>query len=526
MKRFNYLRIFITVPALLLIVLANCGQTQQKNAEKSVEAKSLVLVAEKNPDAVSNALPYTVEFIRQESNKFSSLPAVQSYVSTISKDGYLLVIGGRTQGLHQFNEAPAHNFPEELSNDSIFVIDPKSGEYWAFDTNKLNSGLSAPLQSTNQQAYHDRQTDLMYILGGYGWKADKTNMITFPTIISFQVEQLVTAIRNNGTPASIESLMKVNQDERFAVTGGELFKMGSNFYLVFGQKFDGQYRAFGGDDFQQEYTEQVRIFNINSSTLKILNYGATTNKESDKPFHRRDGNIIEDIDPATGKFRITAFGGVFQDGKIAPYTYPIYIYDPSTPTLDRSANQKFSQYTCPVVTVYDSAQNQKAVYHTFFGGIGHYYYFQTPQQKAAYDTVTFSAKTGKRNDGFPYVTDISTFLQTADGTYKEFIHTSPIQDTLLMGTNMRFNILPEVITQGLAYKNGVFNLASFPASEKQLVGYVYGGIQADFPLPLIPNQGSHASNALFAVYLSRTPSDAIPADKGHSSSTYLTNRPR
>ena len=50
-------------------------------------------------------------------------------------------------------------------------------------------------------------------------------------------------------------------DDRLKVTGGELEKIGENYFLVFGQRFDGLYNpADVGND--QQYTDEVRIFAI------------------------------------------------------------------------------------------------------------------------------------------------------------------------------------------------------------------------------------------------------------------------
>jgi hypothetical protein len=288
--------------------------------------------------------------------------------------------------------------------------------------------------------------------------------------------------------------------------------MNSNFYLVFGQNFVGQYRAFGGSDFQQTYTEEVRIFTLVPNTLKINSYGATTTTNSDHPFHRRDGNTIADIDPATGKPRIAAFGGVFRPGIIGAYTYPVYINGPGNPVIVPTANQKFSQYNCPVISVYDSGPT-KSVYHTFFGGIGHYYYSQTASQKMVYDSATMQ----HRNDGFPFVADITTFLQSAGGTYKEFILPSPTPGNRLIGSSVPFLLSQAMIAKGYVFDNDVINLAKISPNTRLLVGYIYGGVEAKNPLPSVPNTGTFVSNSVFEVYLTYNPSAAIPASQGHES---------
>jgi hypothetical protein len=488
--------------------LFSCGNSANTPVAKT-DATQL------SANAEANALPYDLEFVAQSYPGKPPLPCLQSYVSAMSKDGYLLIIGGRRQGLHTFEGYPANNFIQDSSNNFMYVINPQTGDCWSFNVDSLSPELAAPLQSTNQQFYHDRTTDLCYLIGGYGWNAAKTDMLTFNTIISFKLEDLVNLIISNQPAPKYGQYIRESHDNRFAVTGGALFNMNSRFYLVFGQKFTGQYRAFGGSDFKQEYTQQVRIFTLDPNSLKILSYGATTNSEPDKPFHRRDGNIINGMDPATGTPRIAAFGGIFKDGAIAPYTYPVYITSPATPVLARNINQKFSQYNCPVISVFDSTGNDssKAMYHTFFGGIGHYYYFQTPSQKAAYDTVS---KQG-RNDGFPFVEDISTLKLSPDGSYSEYISTKPIPGNRLLGTGCNFMLDNSLVTKGIAYQNGIINLAKLPAGQKVPIGYIYGGIEAQNPLPLQPNSGTVVSNTLFTVYITKVPTAAIPASEGHES---------
>jgi hypothetical protein len=508
----------IKFPALLMFVLSfifiRCNdQADKTTTEKKSESDSLPA------NAVPGALPFKLEFVQK--NYSNPVPHLQSYTIAVSKNGYWIVSGGRRQGLHTFESAPANNFIADSSNNFLYLINPANGVYEFFDVNKLPANLSAPLQSTNQQYYYDRNTDQLYIIGGYGWNAKKTNMLTFNTIMRYKVNDMALAIKS-GDSAKITSLIEVSQDDRFAVTGGELYKMNTNFYLVFGQKFTGQYRAFGGSDFQQKYTEEVRVFTLAPNSLKILSYGATTNNEADRPFHRRDGNITEDIDPATGEPRIAAFGGVFQPGIIGAYTYPIYINSPTTPIVDRTGNQKFSQYECPVIPIFDSSGTNPTMYRTFFGGIGHYYYYQTDSQRIVYDTATQQG----RNDGFPFVEDVTTFLQSADGKYNEFIHIDPTPGRRLIGTSIPFILNRDMITKGYTYDNEVIKLASIPGGNRILIGYIYGGIEAQNPLPLIPNTGTFVSNSVFEVYLTVTPTAAIPASEGHESTKSDANLKR
>jgi len=131
-----------------------------------------------------------------------------------------------------------------------------------------------------------------------------------------------------------------------------------------------------------------------------------------------------------------------------------------------------------------------------------------------------------RNDGFPFVADITTFLQSADGTYKEYIHTRPTPGNRLVGASINFIVSRQLMTERLAYGNGVIKLAKLPVTRGTLVGYIYGGIEAQNPLPLIPNTGTFVSNSVFKVILVRTPSAGIPADQGHESTKNNANLQR
>ncbi|MBL7811878.1 MAG: hypothetical protein JNL57_06605 [Bacteroidetes bacterium] len=500
--------------AVLLCNMSACGggNTPVKDQTETAEIKPL------DPNLPS--LPFRIEFVEMKYTTEKALPRLQSYASTLSNDGMLIVMGGRRQGLHTFMPKPVNNFIRDSSNQFIFVIDPQTGAQWSFDARKLSSLKAAAMACTNQQFYHDRSTGNMYIVGGYGWNEQGTDMLTFNTIMSFNTDKMIAAIKGGKSPADIESLISIAQDDRLAVTGGELVKMGNTFYLVFGQLFNGQYRAFGGNDFTQKYLETVKMFTLVPNSLKILSYGESTNTDADHPFHRRDGNIVEDIDPSTGSPRISSFGGVFQPGIIAPYTYPIYINGTGNIKTDRTFEQKFSQYECPVISVYDSNQTMPAVYHTFFGGIGHYYYSQTDTQRAAYDIVT---KQG-RNDGFPFVADISTVVQKKDGTYAEYLQMDPVPGNRLLGSSILFIENPAMMKSGMMYENGVLKLQKMQKNGRYLVGYIYGGVEAINPLPLIPNTGTKVSNTVFAVYVSNTPANVYTTDRAKPSNTYIKSR--
>ena len=228
------------------------------------------------------------------------------------------------------------------------------------------------------------------------------------------------------------------------MTGGELRRVGSRYLIVFGQGFQGAYNPFLGI-VAQDYLNAVRFFRLDPLTREAIGMGEINSPDLDAPFHRRDGPVIDTLDPATGAARIASFGGVFPPGKLDGYMNPVYIADRMNQlvaTTDRSVSQLFNHYECPVIVVWDPQSGM--VFHTFFGGISRSYYHQTPAQKAMYDKVTAEG----RNDGLPFVADISTLIQNRNGKYIQCIAPLPIPDNKLRGASADF--IPLLPTQNPA----------------------------------------------------------------------------
>lgn len=488
-----------------------------------------------------NAIPFTLSIEPLTfDTETEALPGMQSSVIASHKGKWLL-LGGRMQGLHTFFPAPANNFPVKQANRALWVIDPADGSHWHLDLDGLPAKLADPLAATNQPAFFDQREGNLYVAGGYGWDSETDGMNTFGSLIKVPVEKTMSLVMSdlskNEKLKQLEKLLIQSTDTRFAVTGGELRRTNGRFYLIFGQYFKGDYHAFGsGSDgrplFVQKYTEEVRVFTLKPGSVDILSYGVLPpSSDPSRPYHRRDGVIVDDIDPKTAEPRVAAFGGVFQVGKTTGYGEPIYIYDnegaPSA-FVDSAVLQKFSQYQCPVVSVFDDTNS--AVYHTFYGGLSEHYFHQTDQQSEVFNLVIDQ----NRADGVPFISDITTMVQHASGEYQQFILPDPlpqvdvpevIQKNLLppyqkfntatlnnFGTSANFIINPELIANGKAYDNGVIKLSA--VEEKTVVGHFYGGIAAFFPYALVPNTGTYASNTIFRISLEPTPAAAYNGDAG------------
>jgi hypothetical protein len=469
---------------------------------------------------IKHALPYTLEFELISAGATSALPPLQAYSVAPCEPGAWLIIGGRIdQGLHKFTTGPGNFIPQD-ANPYLWLIAPESGTATqVLDIIKLPRDLADPLLGTDQQSWYDAQTGYWYIAGGYsltGNPATSFNMKTWDTLFRIPVNEVLRVFRKGGsnmekTQAAVAGLFEFIRDPFFQVTGGSLTRLPNGvFVLAAGQLFDGQYDPFGGG-YTQAYTNAIRYFRLRSDTFGILDSGSITDAAPDQPLHRRDGGFTDTVDPASGRARMALFGGVFPPGLIAGYLNPVYVSDDGQPlrvTVDRHGKQLFNQYGCPIVVVYD--EEEGTVYHTLFGGIGHYYYHQNESQHQVYEAVT---KVG-RNDGLPFVCDIVTFLQDSADNYREFIAPEPVSGYALHGSSTGF-IPNTALRHGCLRENGVLNLRAFPKLSRTCIGYVYGGIEAAFPLPVITNCGTVATNALYKVYLHHVPWDGIPASEGH-----------
>lgn len=467
-----------------------------------------------DPNVIPGVVPYTLEFVPVTAP--STIPSLHAYSWAPAKPGGIYALGGRTvAGLHMFTTG-ANNFPSP--NTVMWWINPaKPSALKVIDFKNLqNKEIADALSSTNQQGYYDESTGYWYIAGGYGIDSKTGKFKTFDTLVRIPMDTVDKMVQAPSiTPEMLKSLelgIEIIHNPLFQVTGGALHKTANYFVLLFGQNFDGAYNPFGSG-FTQNYTEQIRYFQVKPGKLAVFNTGKLDEnpmdpKEAGK-FHRRDLPVVTTVDPATGAERVAAFGGVFPSGMIAGYTDVVYVqerFGQLQKVVDDNLDKRFSQYQCPTIPVYDS--KNKVVYYTFFGGIGHYWYSQTPAQHTVYEQATSQG----RNDGLPFVADITTVIHKSDGTYAEYIAPSPIPGTMLHGASIDF--LPNPAS-GKLLPTGVIDLSRFAPGERTLIGYIFGGIEADNPLPVVPNTGTRATNAIYSVYLSMVPWGGIPASAGH-----------
>lgn len=501
---------FFSLFILTIFLFAACNGATADYSEGTE-----IVESEDGSILVKDALPFTLEFEEASFDGENSFPAIGSYSIAAADNGQVLLLGGSTVGTTLVKEYTGKKLREDDLNNFLYVLDFESGEQWSFDLNQLSVDLSAPLQSVSQQYYSDRSTGHLYIVGGFGWNSDSGKVDIYDQLIRVEVKPLIEAVKTGATAAEIEELFEWIRDERLAVAGGQLFRLKDHFFLIMGQRMQEK----EGDNQEGEgahslkYTEEIRSFTIDGEEFAISDYNSSTNTEFDRPFHRKNFHVIADIHPQTGNEIIGIYGGGFPPGEIDLYSYPIHIFGPRNIVVERGMGQNFSQYQSPVISVFDELGEEAIVHHSFFGGIGRYYYSQSDSQKKSYE---LAAESGK-NHGMPFTSDISTLqIKSVTGS-EEFIHPQPIPDNRLLGIDARFVLHPNLKAGEQITENGVLLLSAVEEGDRKLIGYIFGGTESDAPFPEAVDAETWATHSLFKVYLQHRPSDAIPADQGFKS---------
>lgn len=421
--------------------------------------------------------------IQLKAVQVSGLSGLHSYAFG-QDQGKWLVIGGRLDGLHA--RQPFNAFPANQNNDSIFVIDVALGRHWSASLDSLPNSIKEQLQSTNMNFY--QHADSLYIIGGYSFSATANNHITFPFLTSVDVPGLINAIINQN---SITPFFKQINDNRMAISGGQLGKIGDTFYLVGGHQFDGRYNPMGHNTFTQSYSNQIRKFTIDNraSNLSISNYSAITDAVH---LHRRDYNLIPQIFP-DGTEGYTISSGVFQTNVDLPYLYPVDInangYKPH-PTF----NQYLSNYHSPTVSLYDSLNNE--MHAIFFGGISQFYNQNGNQIQ---------------DNQVPFVKTISRLSRYADSSLHEFELNTQMPS--FQGASAEF-----IPNQNLAhYESEIIKLDQI-VTDTFLIGHIYGGIYSPTTNPFANNQTTttSADPTIYEVYMIRNPASSLKELNGEN----------
>lgn len=409
--------------------------------------------------------------VRVEPVQLPYFTGIQSYAWAM-QDDHLIMIGGRLDGLHK--RRPFESFDPAGNNAVIYVYDLESGEGFTADVNALPYPLSDQLESTNMEFYQDGET--LFLVGGYGYGAQLQAHTTYPVITAVDLPCLITQMRGGAAPRSCFTWL---EDERMAVTGGQLSKLDDGrFYLVGGQYFDGLYNPMGpthGPGFTQQYTDEVRRFSIElqNGVLSIEDYEAWHDELN---LHRRDYNLTR-VTRADGSKALIAFSGVFQHMVDLPFLNAVVI-DTSGYRVDNDFTQYFNQYHSAHVTLHDGSKGENHV--VFLGGIGQFYL--DAEGKMIEDQEV------------PFVKTISGVTMSVSGELREWALTETMPGYLGAGAEF-------IPNQEILDADGLIRMDDWVQNREYLLGYLVGGIDSDVANGFFLNGDfSSANTQVLGVY--------------------------
>lgn len=396
--------------------------------------------------------------------KITNWPAVHSFAFAAT-DQHILIIGGRKDGIH----AKESGFEFLNSNSQIYLWIINSQQLITYPIDHLDEKLINFFSAANSNFTQDGK--YLYIAGGYG-QTVWGNFTTQDIFMRIDIADCIERIINN---EDILPAIKQIRNPFFAVTGGQLRKIDSVFYLVGGHLFEGKYSS-NSSLIQQKYTDAVRGFEIYDSGDSI----AFKNKFeiiNDFNFHRRDFNLNPIIDQF-GKVKLMVYSGVFQYNVDRPFLNTAVIDGQNFEEI-QDFDHKFAAYTCSRIGFYDKALNH--MHQVFLGGMAEYY-------RDSVGTMIQDALV-------PFVKSVSCVSRDETGKFSEYLMEEELP--AFIGTNSEIYLNPSLPL----YKEDIIDLEALK-EDTVFIGFLFGGIYHPFP-DRNPWQNDRAHLTLANPYLTK-----------------------
>ena len=442
--------------------------------------------------------PWNVQLKRLNQGR-ASFPTLQSFSAGQTSSGEWVLIGGRTNGLHNFTADGQANFPPSRQNERIWVYDPVQKRSWSRPLAKsgLSAGEQLSLSTTNAQEF--QQGDVLFRVGGYVFDEATQSFSTRNRLSAIQLDDLAAWVKKETRQLPKRSVLsvagealQVNGEDThlFAVTGGEMLK-GENenqAQLIFGQDFSGGYTP-GSNGL---YTAQVRNIDIRYQPEKgKLSYRLNSlSSPDDSRYRRRDLNVVNQLRRTRdGELQRQgeALGGVFYGGE-GVWTVPVQIDlltgQPTMASADNPATfrQGINQYAASNLGLYSRLEDSQT--NLIFGGIsaitldpaGQPYYVNRDNNPDLAPSYPFTSQIAaiKRNGD-------NSWTQSLAGSFPSL--TNAAGEPLTYGASSVFIPLAPGQDPRVRYlADGVLDLDWLQsrswAGEPVLVGYVVGGIES------------------------------------------------
>lgn len=426
----------------------------------------------------------------------SSLPPLRDPVVAVNDNKWLIVSG---------SSGNFHNFDYNVFNKYLYVFDPRTTQLYSLSIASTNLPSDVVKQLASSDLEYIQDGDTLYIIGGlHNDTSNTTVYTTLQTVTAMNVPGLMNAVINGMTDLSAyvqyrSALSLPNPAPvQFKVTGGQLGKIGNNFYLVFGQDCE----ESGG---QKGYCTPIynnSIYQVAlDPTLSATNFIQATQTHPNTSWRRRDYTLAPFMLGNTEA--LFALGGPFTPN-VTVWTNGITITEDLQTNDNFIINQKANQYEAANLPMYSRSNNFS--YVATFGGLSNLYW---STKGLVYDGTT------------PFGNILDVISRDAVGNVQEFVNLKPVCSGNPLNNCLYMGLLTKFIPMMNYFDGrGILQLDQLHQDNATLVGYLYGGLasyQQEIFTDPIPSP-SFASNAVFAVYV-------IPAGTRVSEWQNVTNFP-
>ncbi|MFI4956055.1 MAG: hypothetical protein ACHQAX_02475 [Gammaproteobacteria bacterium] len=389
-------------------------------------------------------------------------------------DNKWLILSGSTHTMHHFDNTSF--------NQNIYVYDPSSPSTIAsVSISSLHSEVIAQLTSPAPEYLQDGDT--LYIIGGYYNTPSTNDFTTLQTITAIDIPGMMNAIL---TSAPITPFVHFNTSVTdFKVTGGQLGKIGDDFYLAYGMDCEGAYVGFC--QIRQKYTNAIYQFSTEPTVSSPTIIQKIERLDANSGWRRRDYTLAPFMVGSTET--LLALGGPFTES-VAVWTNDVLIAADIQYT-NYAHIQQANQYSASHMTMY-SEKNQMS-YLATFGGI----------------TTLYWGTTGLVSDpvNIPFGNILDLVSSDGAANMQEYANLTPmcggetLQNCLYVGVGAHF--IP-VDNPGYYDDRYILQIDALPQNTPTLVGYMYGGMIATVQNPFDDETLASVTNQVYEVYV--TPS--------------------
>ncbi len=428
------------------------------------------------------------------------LPAIHSAAYATLGD-QLLLVGGKTSGLHNFTCDPDVNWPAADFNGTLMVVDFETRDTFTRPLADAASGLTpnqiASLSSSNPLSHQSGER--LVCIGGYGVD-DQGDYVTFSTLRVLDVAGVIDWVRGDRTQLTdhirFHEAPKGAPPDFFTICGGVLIENGDEFWSCLGQNFQGGYVDLSvcpSIGTSQVYTKSIRRFELDAANPDAAPVYLGETASPPAWARRRDLNVLPAVVP--GGDGAVALAGVFtlEEGI---WTAPIVI-DPQgdmsmgDPDAPGTLLQGFNAYESGRLSLWSELRREN--WFLTFGGLG----FQVLAEGTLVEN--YSIPYSNETLAIRYAPDTDSWSQHLAGT------SYPLSTD--ENGNPWFNGTETLTIPLVDQSRRQIDLDAI--TEPTSVAYLYGGIVANGQ-GIVTFPDTFASNQLFEVIL--VPGPGCPAD--------------